>query len=86
MMVSFIFEVLPPLFFPGAPIINHYYRWVYEICHYGGKIRGGKSYKINDTIIFSSQKYLLDMGFILDKNGENVVLCPAMVYVGSTRV
>eukprot|EP00957_Ditylum_brightwellii_P107848 8226987-Ditylum_brightwellii.AAC.1 len=24
------------------------------------------------------------MGFILNKNGENVVLCPAMVNVGST--
>ena len=40
--------------------------------------------KINDTIILSSKQYLLDMGVVLDKNGENVVLCPAMVYVGST--
>jgi hypothetical protein len=47
------------------------------------KIKDATFQKINDTIIFSSQKYLLDMGFILDKNGENVVLCPAMVYVGS---
>ena len=49
-----------------------------------GKNKAGKISKINDTIIFSSQKYLLDMGFVLDKNDENVVLCPAMVYVGST--
>jgi hypothetical protein len=48
------------------------------------KNKAGKISKINDTIIFSSKKYLSDMGFILDKNGENVVLCPAMVYVGST--
>jgi hypothetical protein len=48
------------------------------------KSKEAKFQKINDTIIFSSKKYPLDMGFILDKNGENVVLCPAMVYVGST--
>jgi hypothetical protein len=48
------------------------------------KIKLAKFKKINDTIIFSSKKYLLDMGFIFDKNGENVVLWPAMVYVGST--
>jgi len=48
------------------------------------KSKEAKFQKINDTIIFSFKKYLLDMGFVLDKNGENVVLCPAMVYVGST--
>ena len=48
------------------------------------KSKEAKFQKINDTIIFPSKKYLLDMGFILDKNGENVVLCPAMIYVGST--
>jgi hypothetical protein len=47
------------------------------------KSKEAKFQKINDTIIFSSKKYLLDMGFVLDRNGENVVLCPAMVYVGS---
>ena len=26
--------------------------------------------KINDTIFFFSKKYLLDMGFVLDKNGD----------------
>ena len=47
------------------------------------KSKEAKFQKINDTTIFSSQKYLLDMWFVLDKNGENDVLCPAMVYVGS---
>ena len=46
--------------------------------------KDAKFQKINDTIIFSSQKYLLDMGFVLDKHGENVVLYPAMVNVGFT--
>ena len=48
------------------------------------KSKEAKIQKISDAIISSSQKYLLDIGFVLDKNGENVVLCPAMVYVGST--
>ena len=48
------------------------------------KSKEAKFQKINDTIIFSSKKYLLDMGFVLDENGESVVLCPSMVYEGST--
>ena len=48
------------------------------------KSKEAKFQKINDTIIFPSKKYLLDIGFIMNKNGENVVLYPAMVYVGST--
>ena len=48
------------------------------------KSKEAKFQKINDIIIFSSKKYLLDMGFVLDENGENIVLCPVMVYVGST--
>ena len=47
-------------------------------------LKEAKFKKINDTIIFSSKKYLMDMEFMLDKNGENDVLYPAMVYVGST--
>ena len=50
------------------------------------KSKEAKFQKIDDTIIVSSQKYLLDMGFILDKKGKTVVLCPTMVYVGSTWV
>ena len=48
------------------------------------KSKEAKFQKINDTIIFSSKKYLLDMGFVLDKNGENVALYTIMVYIGST--
>ena len=84
MMVSFIFEMLPLLIFlehPLSPIIRGEYE---QIVTMEEKSKEAKFQKINDTIIFSSKKYLLYMGFILDKNGENVVLCSAMVYVGST--
>ena len=64
-----------------SPIIRGEYE---QIVTMEEKSKEAKFQKINDTIIVSSQKYLLDMGFTLDKNGENVVLCPAMVYVGST--
>ena len=83
-MVSFIFSNVASFIFSWS---THYQSLLeMGICNlslWRKNQRRQNLKKINDTIIFSFQKYLLDMGLILDNNGENIVLCPAMVYVGS---